>query len=305
MAKTDELVFGDIRVALTNTDRIVFPDVGITKRDVIDYYAAVADLMVPELRDRALSMERFTKSIEGGGFMQKHAQKHYPAWIERAELGTKTVVEYPICNSQAALVYFANQGGIAFHIWTSHAARPHQPDEIVFDLDPPDDQSFDMVRQVARILHDLLDEISVPAFVKTTGSKGLHVVVPTDGKSTYDEVRELVSGITKVVCDRYPELVTTEFYKKDRKGRLFFDTGRNVEGATFVAPYSLRPRPGAPISVPLSWNELDDPTLKPNGIRLRDFRARRDATGDPWFGLRKHPASVKKALATLTRLARA
>ncbi len=142
----------------------------------------------------------------------------------------------------------------------------------------------------------------MPAFVKTTGSKGLHVVVPTDGTSTFDEVRELVAGITTLICDRYPALVTTEFYKKDRKGRLFFDTGRNVEGATFVAPYSLRPRPGAPISAPLTWNELDDPDLEPDGIRLREVQARRDATGDPWVGFREHPASVNKALAKLNEL---
>ncbi len=302
MGKTGKKQFGDLEVALTNTDRIVFPDVGVTKGEIIDYYEAVADLMVPELRDRALTMERFTKSIEGGGFMQKHAQKHYPAWIDRAKLGTKTVVEYPICNSQAALVYFANQGGVAFHVWTSHAAKPHQPDEIVFDLDPPDDKSFAVVKRVAQILHDLLDEIGAPAFVKTTGSKGLHVVVPTDGKSTFAEVHVLVAGITKLIVERFPDLVTSEFYKKDRKGRLFFDTGRNVEGATFVAPYSLRPRPGAPISAPLTWNELDDPDLRPDGIRLRDFAARREAVGDPWFGFRKHPAAVKKIQAKLNKL---
>ncbi len=302
MAEPTELVFGDVTVALTHTDRVVFPDAGITKGEVIGYYAAVADLMVPELRDRALSMERFTKSIEGGGFMQKHAQKHYPAWIARAELGTKKVVEYPICNSPAALVYFANQGGVAFHIGTSHATRPHHPDEIVFDLDPPDDQSFELVRQVARILHDLLDELGVPAFVKTTGAKGLHVVVPTDGRSTYDDVRELVGGIASRICDRHRAIVTTEFYKKDRKGRLFFDTGRNIEGATFVAPYSLRPRPGAPISAPLTWAELEDPALLPDSIRLRDLEARRAAIGDPWSSFRAHPASVKVAITKLRAL---
>jgi bifunctional non-homologous end joining protein LigD len=302
MTRPAELVFGNHTVALTHTDRIVFPDLGITKGEVIDYYAGVADLMVPALRDRALTMERFTKSIEGGGFMQKHARKHYPAWIARAELRTKKVVEYPICDSAAALVYFASQGGVAFHIPTSHAARPHHPDEIVFDLDPPDDHSFEVVRQVARILHDLLDELDVPAFVKTTGAKGLHVVIPTDRTSTYAEVHELVGGIASRICDRHPAIVTTEFYKKDRKGRLFFDTGRNVEGATFVAPYSLRPRPGAPLSAPLTWTELEDPALRADGIRLRDLEARRAAVGDPWAGFRAHPASVKRATAKLRAL---
>lgn len=302
MAKSAELVFGDLTVALSNTDRIVFPDAGITKGDVIAYYNDVADLMVPELRDRALTMERFTKGIDAGGFFQKHAQKHYPAWIPRVELGGKTRVEYPICNSQAALVYFANQGGIAFHVWTSLAATPMQPNEIVFDLDPPDAKAFELVRKVARVLHDLLDELGLPAFVKTTGSKGLHVVTPVDGKASFDRVHDLVGGIAKLLVARYPELVTVEFYKKDRGGRLYFDTGRNMAGATFVAPYSLRGKPGAPLSAPLTWNEVDDPKLRPDGITLRDFRARRDATGDPWYGWRKHPGSVTKALAKLEAL---
>jgi bifunctional non-homologous end joining protein LigD len=302
--KAGEIAFGDITVALTNPDRIVFPDCGITKREVIGYYEAVADLMVPELRDRALSMERFTKGIDAGGFFQKHAQKHYPAWIERKRLGTKTIVEYPICNSAAALVYFANQGGVAFHIWTSRTATPDQPDEIVFDLDPPDGAAFALVREVAHVLHDLLDELDLPAFVKTTGSKGLHVVVPIAAKASYAQVHTLVGSITRLICGRYPDLVTTEFHKVDRKGRLFFDTGRNVLGATYVAPYSLRGKPGAPISAPLTWSELDDPALRPDGIRLRDFADRRAATGDPWFGFRAHAGSVTKATTKLAKLAR-
>jgi len=304
--KAGELRFGDVTIALSNTDRVVFPDAGITKGDVIAYYNDVADLMVPELRDRALTMERFTKGIDQGGFFQKHAQKHYPAWIPRVELGGQgkrsTSVEYPICNSAAALVYFANQGGIAFHIWTSHAATPLQPNEIVFDLDPPDASEFELVKKVARMLRDLCEELGLPPFVKTTGSKGLHVVVPVDGKAGFDQVHELVGGIAKLLIARDPDSITLEFYKKDRKGRLFFDTGRNMPGATFVAPYSLRGKPGAPISAPLTWNEVDDPALRPDGIKLRDFAERRAAVGDPWFGWRKHPGSVAKALAKLAKL---
>ena len=302
MTKTGSLTFGSIKVDLTNTDRVMFPDSGITKREVIDYYKDVADLMVPELADRALTIERYTKDITAGGFIMKHAQKHYPAWIPRAELGGKTIVEYPICNSQAALVYFANQGAVAFHIWASLTATPTQPNEIVFDLDPEDAKKFPEVVKIALILHDLLDELALPAFVKTTGSKGLHVVVPVDGKATFEKVREVVSGIAKLLIERYPDLVTLEFHKKDRKGRLYFDTGRNIAGATFVAPYSLRGRPGAPVSAPLTWGELDDPKLQPNFVTLRNFRARRDATGDPWFGWRKHPGSVTKALKKLKAL---
>lgn len=294
-----KLVFGDVTVACTNTDRIVFPDAGITKGEVISYYRDLADVMVPELRGRPLTIERFTKSIDQGGFFQKHAQKHYPPWIDRVELGVKTRVVYPVCNGPADLVYFVNQGGFVLHVWTSRKDAPDHPDEIVFDLDPPEG-GLALVRQTARILYDLLDELGLMAFVKTTGSKGLHVIAPLDGEARFREVAALGNQISALLCKRHPDLVTTEFYKKDRKGRLFLDTLRNAYGATIVAPYSLRGRPGAPVSAPIEWEELDDVT--PDGIHLRDVRDRLDQLGDPWSNLRARPGSVTRAAARLATL---
>ncbi|HEY1552311.1 MAG TPA: non-homologous end-joining DNA ligase [Kofleriaceae bacterium] len=292
---TFETPGGDITVSTTHIDRVMFPADGITKREVIEYYHRVADFMLPELRDRALSMERFTKGIDVGGFFQKHVQKHYPEWIERATLGAKTKVTYPICNNAAALVYFANQGGVAFHIWTSRTATPNRPDLIVFDLDPPDGK-FELAREVAQRLHVELDELELPSFVKTTGSKGLHVVVPTDGKASFEVVHALCGKVTARMVAKHPDLVTSEFHKVDRKGRLYFDVMRNALGATFVAPYSLRGKPGAPISAPITWKELDDPKLRSDTFRLRDIRKRLDKT-DPWAKLRAKPASIEAALA--------
>ena len=162
-----ELSFGDLKIACTHVERVVFPDAGITKGDVIAYYRDVAELMLPELRARPLTLERFTKGIEHGGFYQKHAQKHFPPWIGRVTLGSKTKVEYPLCDTPAALVYFANQGAITFHVWTSRKDTPQHPDLLVFDLDPPDG-GFEMVRDAARRVRELLDELELPAFVKTT-----------------------------------------------------------------------------------------------------------------------------------------
>ena len=287
-----EYRFGDIAIACTHVERIVFPDAGISKGDVIAYYNDVAGVMVPELHGRPLTLERFTKGIDQGGFFQKHAQKHFPAWIERIELGAKTRVAYPLCDTPAALVYFANQGAIAFHIWTSRRDAPDRPDTLVFDLDPPDG-GFALVQRTALLLHDLLDALALPAFVKTTGSKGLHVLAPLDGRATFGQAGEVAAAITALLSRRHPELITTEFYKKDRKGRLFFDTMRNAPGATFVAPYSLRGKPGAPVSAPIDWSEID--TVTPDGIRLRDVRARLDRRGDPWRDLRAHPGSIAKA----------
>jgi len=295
--------FGDIQVALTHLDRLVYPADGIHKADVIAYYRDVTDLMLPELRRRPLTIERFTKSIDDGGFYQKHTPKHYPPWIERIELGGKTRVKYPLCDSAAALVYLANQGAIAFHVWTSRCDTPDHPDELVFDLDPPEG-AFELVRTVARLLHDLLDALSLPTFVKTTGSKGLHIVSPLDAADRFDVVARLASAIAARLCRLHPDLVTTEFYKADRKGRLFLDIMRNAPGSTMVAPYSLRPRRGAPVSTPIDWRDVDDPTLRADAFTLRDLRARLDARGDPWRDLRTRTGSASAALASLAALER-
>ena len=293
-----EYVFGDITIACSNVDRVMFPDSGITKAELIAYYHSIADYMLPELRDRPISVVRYTKGIDQPGFFQKHYQKHYPAWLDKQELGTKTRVVYPIVDSTAGLVYLANQGSIEFHVWTSRRSVPGYPDQLVFDLDPPDGR-FDLVRKTAPILRELFGQLGLPAFVKTTGSKGLHVVAPLDGRAAFGEVAALCNRIARVLCARHPDLVTSEFYKKDRKGRLFLDTMRNAPGATAIAPYSVRGRPGAPIAMPIEWNELDDPTLAPNGFRLRDIRERLARVGDPWARLRERLGSIDDADAAL------
>jgi bifunctional non-homologous end joining protein LigD len=287
-----------VHVTLSNVERMVFPADGIRKGEVLAYYQEVAALMLPELRRRPLTVERFTRSIDDGGFYQKHTPRHYPPWIERVELGGKTRVAYPLCDTADALIYLANQGAITFHVWTSRAEAPGHPDTIVFDLDPPDD-GFAMVRRVARLLHDRLAALSLTPFVKTTGSKGLHVVAPLDGSDPFDVVGALAQAIAAELCRAHPDLVTTELYKADRRGRLFLDIMRNAPGATSVAPYSLRPRAGAPLSAPIAWSELDDPALRPDGVRLRELRARLDERGDPWRDLRANVGSASAALGRL------
>lgn len=291
----------DVSVKLTNTDRVMFPESGITKREVLEYYRDIAAFMLPETRDRALSIERFTKGIDVGGFFQKHWQKHYPDWIRSAELGAKTVVRYPIADTQAALVYFANQGGIAMHVWTSRTESPEYPDLLVFDLDPPDGR-FDLVRFAALEIKELCESVDLPTFVKTTGSKGLHVVVPLDGRALFGEAMAMANRISKILCARHPDKLTQEFYKKDRKGRLYMDVMRNALGATIIAPYSLRGKPGAPISAPIEWEEVEDEALKANAFTLRNIRKRIDQLGDPWSNLRFRTGSVDDADALLTRM---
>ncbi len=290
---------GELEIVCSSLDRVVFPDDGLTKGDVLGYYADVAELLVPELRGRPLTIERYTKGLAGGGFFQKHWQKHYPPWIDHVELQGKTTVTYPIADTAAALVYFANQGAIALHVTTSRKDALLHPDLLVFDLDPPEG-GFELVRRAARILHELLDGLGLPAFVKTTGSKGLHVVTPLDGHDGYDGVHAFCARVSARLCREHEALFTTEFYKKDRHGKLFLDTMRNGYGATVVAPWSLRGRRGAPVSAPIEWSELDDPALAADGFRLRDVRARLDARGDPWARLRERPGSLVAASARLS-----
>jgi bifunctional non-homologous end joining protein LigD len=297
-----EYVFGDVTVACSNVDRVVFPADGITKGELLAYYRDVAELMLPELRGRPLSVVRYTKGIDRGGFFQKHYQKHFPAWLDHVEAGARTLVDYPIADRAAAVVYLANQGAIEFHVWTSRKDALDRPDLLVFDLDPPDGR-FDLVRRAAVALHELLERLGLPAFVKVTGSKGLHVVVPLDDHASFDEVGALATRIGARLCRQHPDELTMEFYKKDRRGRLFVDVMRNAISATVVAPYSLRGRPGAPVSAPIEWREVEDPALRADGIRLRELRARLDHQGDPWHGLRARAGSVAAAMRTLADMA--
>jgi len=301
-ARTVEYVFGEITVACTHIDRVMFPGDGITKGDVLAYYRDVADLMVPELRGRPLSVVRYTKGIAERGFYQKHFQKHFPAWLDHVAAGSKTIVDYPIVDAPAGVVYLANQGSIEFHIWTSRKDALRQPDLLVFDLDPPEG-GFELVRRTAVILRELFAQLDLPAFVKTTGSKGLHVVAPLDRAATFDEAGALGTRIAALLCRRYPDLMTMELYKKERRGRLFLDVMRNAIGATLVAPYSLRGRPGAPVSAPIEWPELEDPGLRADGFRLRELRDRLDRRGDPWRSMRAIVGSVARAASALDALA--
>jgi bifunctional non-homologous end joining protein LigD len=296
-----DYVFGEITVACTNVDRVMFPADGITKGELLAYYHDVAALMVPELRGRPLSVVRYTKGIDQKGFFQKHYQKHFPAWLDHVSAGSKTIVDYPIVDTAAGVVYMANQGSIEFHIWTSRKDALDRPDLLVFDLDPPEGK-FELVRATALLLRELLAQLGLPAFVKVTGSKGMHVITPLDDAANFEETSALGTRIGALLCRRHPDMLTMEFYKKDRKGRLFMDVMRNAPGATLVAPYSLRGKPGAPLSAPLDWSEVEDAALTADGVRLRTVRERLDRRGDPWRDLRATPGSVTDAARALDRL---
>jgi bifunctional non-homologous end joining protein LigD len=248
-----------VDVELTNVDRVVFPADGITKGDVIAYYDAVAPLMLPYLAGRPLSLERYRATIDDGGFFQQGRSDHFPPYVGTIEVerADGTVGRHPACDSRAALVYLANQGALTFHAWPARAPDLEHPDLLVLDLDP-DDDDFAPVRRAAGLLREVLrDECGLPEGEPVlTGSRGVHVRVPLDGSRGWAETRELARSVGAALVARAPKELTRAFYKSQRRGRLYVDTGRSRRGHTAIVPYTVRARPGAPVAAPVSWDEL-------------------------------------------------
>ncbi len=250
--------FGRHVVETSNEDKVLFPNDGVSKGDLIDYYDAVADHMLPWLRERPLVMQRFPDGIEEQGFYHKQVTEHFPDWIQTVEVektgGEKQ--ELVVCKTRATLAYLTNLGCLTLHPWLCRTDRLEQPDQLVVDLDPPSLGNFGAVRDAAWVCRDLFDELGLPTFVKTTGSKGLHVLVPLDRKADFDSVRAFARNAMALLAARQPDALTTEVRKDKRKGRVFLDVARNGYAQTAVAPYSVRPLPGAPVATPIAWEEL-------------------------------------------------
>ncbi|HPL62242.1 MAG TPA: non-homologous end-joining DNA ligase [Syntrophales bacterium] len=289
-------------IDITKRDKVLFPDDDIRKGDLIDYYSWIAPSILPYLRGRPLMMQRFPDGIASEGFYQKNISDYFPGWIRHIRLEKEGgELDHLICENRATLIYVANQACISLHTWLSRADRLHYPDQMIFDLDPTEGRFRDACR-AARLLGDLLREISLESLVKTTGSAGLHVLVPIDRKSAFDEVRSFAHDAAACLCIREPSLVTAEIRKIKRRGRVYIDTLRNAYGQTAVAPYSVRPRPGAPVSAPLFWEELDDPGLSAVKFTLKNLRARIEGEGDPWQAARGKRFSLGAARRRLSSL---
>ncbi|MFH8933030.1 non-homologous end-joining DNA ligase [Streptomyces griseosporeus] len=271
-------------VEVHRPDKVLFPGGADTKEytkgDLVDYYRSVAPFMLPHLRGRPLMLERHPDGVDGPRFMQKNTPEHYPDWITRAELPKEDgTVCHTVCDDTATLVYLADQACLTFHRWLSRTGSPTRPDRLVFDLDPADDD-FTAVREAARRLGDLLDQLRLPSALMTTGSRGLHVIVPLDGRDEVDAVREFARDVADLLVAEHPDRFTTAARKKDRGDRLYLDVQRNGYAQTAVAPYTVRARPGAPVAVPIAWEQLDDPDLGPRRWTLAD--AVEHARTDPW-----------------------
>lgn len=286
--------FGPHIIETSNEDKVLFPDSGVTKGDVIEYYDAVYEFMQPHLHDRCLTLERYPDGIGEEGFYQQQRYGHFPDFVASKRLPTAAgndSVEHVIANNKASLVYLADQAALALHGWLSVADTPRNPDRVVFDLDPPSDDGFDSVILCARDLRDCLDSAGLCAYVMTTGSRGLHVLAPLDRSLDFDEVREFAKTVAAAIADQRPSQFTVEQRKDARKGRLYVDTGRNAYGQTGVLPYSLRALEGAPAATPLDWDELGRDDLSPQRFGLENMRARLGQKKDPFEDFRQRQTS--------------
>src|SRR6476619_3381120 len=243
---------------ITHPEKILFPIDGITKGELASYYEMIAPVMLPHLRRRPITMERFHRGISEPGFFQKDVVKGFPEWLKRVEVPKKDgTVHHPIANDVRSLLWLANQNSITIHVWASRTPKLYYPDMCIFDLDPSNEDDLIGLRRAALGLRDLLEALGLSSWVKTTGSKGFHIAVPLDGKSDFGEVARFSHGVGRTLVKRDPENLTQEFSKVDRAGKILVDTGRNGYSATFAATYTVRAKPSAPVSAPCTWEEVE------------------------------------------------
>jgi bifunctional non-homologous end joining protein LigD len=286
-------------IRVTHPDKVMFPESGITKSEIVSYYGRVARVMLPYLRGRPLMLERRPEGLAGPIFYQKQISAYFPDWIHRTtvtkEGGTVTHV---VCDDAATLVYLANQGCLTPHVWLSRADDPDRPDRLIIDLDPSSEDVED-VRFAARAARQLLTGAGLQPFLMATGSRGFHVVVPLRREEGFDEVRAVARGLANALARLSPDRLTTAARKADRGRRVYLDVLRNAYAATAVAPYAIRARPGAPVAVPLDWDELD--TARPDGWTIRTVLERLERTPDPWRGISRRARSLATARRWLDR----
>ena len=290
---------------ITHPEKVLFPDDGITKGELAAYYEAMAPVVLPHIRGRPITMERYPAGIGAKGFWQKDVSKGFPEWLERVEVPKKDgVVHHPVVRDARSLLWMANQNTITPHVWTSRAPNLYSPDICVFDLDPSEDRP-DVLRAAALALRELLTELGLRSWLKTSGSKGFHIVVPLDGKAGFGDVARFAHGVGTLLIARDPEHLTQEFSKADRGGRILVDTGRNGYSATFAAAYAVRAKPGAPVSAPCTWEELERGEVGPRTFTVRSMADRVAQVGDVWSDLRRRRFSLRGPIQRLRRLASA
>src|SRR4051812_4458437 len=293
-------------VKLTSPDRVIFPDVGVTKGDLARYYENVAPAILPHLRDRPFTMKRYRGGAPDRPFSQKQAPPGMPSWTPPRQFrtyprdGGSRLVDFPLVNSPEALVWMVQMHCIDMNAWYSRIDKPDRPDFVLFDLDPPDG-GFALAIEVAHLIRELLDELELPGYVKTSGADGIHVVAPITRRSSFDETYAFAEAASRLLEQRHDGLVTTEWLKKKRRGVLV-DHRQNGHGKTIASVYSVRPKPGAPVSTPLRWEELDE-SVEPRQFTMQVALDRIASHGDlfaPVLEAQRPLAAAARKLAKLS-----
>lgn len=293
-----KLKFGRYIVETSSEDKIYFPP-DITKGDLVNYYKEISPMMVPYLKNRCLMMHRFPDGINGESFYQKNASEYFPDWIEQKNVPIKGggQTNFVVCQNAATLVYIANQACITPHIWLSRIDKIQYPDKLIFDLDPyHKSHDFKPVVEAALLIKELLEHFKLKVYIMTTGSHGMHVVVPLDRSLDFKKVRTFAQDCAKFLINLYPDKLTLEVRKNKRGKRIFIDTLRNQFGATAVAPYAVRAHPGAPVATPLYWEELKDKDLTSQKYTIFTVSKKLKKLKDPWKDFNKSSKSLKKYL---------
>lgn len=293
-------IIGSHEVKFTNLNKLFWPEEGVSKRDMLNYYYQAAPYLLPYYQDRPQTLNRFPHGIQGPGFYQKDVTGKVPGWIRTYGYYSETderEKNFLVCSDEASLLYIANLGCIELNPWSSRTAHPDHPDWCIIDLDP-DKNTFDQVIEAARITKEVLDTMGVPSFCKTSGSTGLHIYIPLGAKYTYEESKEFGRAIVKVVHAQLPDYTSIERLTANRKGKMYLDFLQNRPQATVAGPYSLRPRAGAPVSMPLHWDEVK------KGLKILDFTifnsiARLKEQGDIFKGVLGEGIDMKDALSRL------
>jgi bifunctional non-homologous end joining protein LigD len=292
-------------VKLSSPDRVLYPEDGITKGDLFEYYKHVGSTIVPHLRDRPFTMKRYPHGITGQAFFQKQAPRGMPDWIPTRQFrtwpreGGSRLVDFPLLNSTEAVLWMVQMNCVDMNAWYSRVDKPDRPDFVLFDLDPPDD-GFELAIEVAHLIRGLLDELELPGYVKTSGADGIHVVAPITRRSTFKQTYDFAEKASRLLEQRHPGKVTTEWLKKKREGVLV-DHRQNGHGKTIASVYSVRPKPGAPVSTPLRWEELK-PGVRPRDFGMTEALRRIEEHGDLFLPVREDPRPLAPAAKKLERL---
>lgn len=293
----EQIKVGRRVLPITHPDKLLFPDMGYTKYDLISYYADMADHMMPLIKDRPLVMHRFVADIEHEGFYHKDAPDYFPSWIQRTLVRNQdeSTTAYVVAAEKAVIPYLASQGCITPHSWLSRSDKLNHPDRMIFDLDPGL-ASFALVRKAALVLRDALERSAVYPYVMTTGSQGMHVVIPIIRRYTLEQVRACAKNLAIQLVDQHPALFTTQLRKDKRGKRVFIDYLRNGFGATAVVPYAVRALPTAPVATPIEWEEVEDSRLTSQRYTIATVGQRLEKKGDPWQKITKHARSLAKLM---------